>query len=140
MFEPYIKAGVISDGDYKLLFMSSTNSARTVGDISLMLGLSMPKCHMIWSDSREFLKSNVCLRLYTFVQRNRHLTTSLENYILKHNDGRRFIIYSNFAHRCDGIRKNIFEILHAKGRSDYVLLITGEIFRAKRICYTSFCG
>jgi len=71
LFEPYIKAGVISVGDSKLLFLSATNSAQTVGDISMMLHVSMPKCHiMIWGDPREFLNQMFvcgCIHLFSAI-------------------------------------------------------------------------
>ena len=53
LFAPYLKSTEKSGVDYKLLF-SAMNSVRTVGDITLILGVLIPKWHMIWGNVREF--------------------------------------------------------------------------------------
>ena len=129
-----------SGSGHKLLFMSATNSERTVGDITSMLGVTMPTLNMIWGDAKEFFKSNVRLRVLTYVQRKRHLTSALGEHIFPH-EKRQFIVYSNFAKRCAGLRKSLYEILHSKQRSDYIVMLTREDFsEQKEFSIRAFVG
>ena len=136
LFLPCLKA----ECDVKLLFMSATNSIRTVADIKSILGVTMPDCFMLWGGARLFFKTNVRVRVYTYVQRKRHLRKVIKDLILDHSD-RKFVVYSNFASCCAGLRKELFELLHDVGRSDYITLLTGEDFsEQKEFAIRAFVG
>ena len=74
LFGPYLKA----DRHNKLLFMSATNTVRTVGDITSILGVTMPSCYMMWGSASDFIRTDVKLRIFTFVQRKKHLSKALQ--------------------------------------------------------------
>jgi len=115
-------------------------SERTVGDITSILGVSILECYMIWRSARDFFRNDVYLRLFTFIQRKKHISNALQKYILP-SPGRQFVLYSNFAPRCPNLRKDMYDILHETGNDGYTVSLVGEDFsEQKEFSVCTFIG
>ena len=123
IFGPYIR----SDPNSKLLFMSATNTNRTVSDLKSILGVDMPECCMMWGSARDYMKTDVNLRLFTYLQRRKHLSLALQQYVFC-DDERQFLLYSNYAARYPDLSKDAYNILHDIGNDGYVVSLVGDDF------------
>ena len=136
LYSPYLK----NNKDPMLLFMSATNTSRTISDLDTILGVKMEVCFMVWGGAREFLKVNVDLRSNSYIQRKKRIASALGTYIIGH-PGRQFIVYSNFASRCSNLRQEVIDLLHELGSSGYVVLLVGDDFsEQKEFSIRAFLG